>query len=287
MGKNNGKKRDNRKLVRVILLNVIFVLFGLCAVGSGTYAWFAAERSASVEAGAFTIAAPDGVNYDLYYLQQFNDEEGEKQYDGNYNAVAQTLSGYYQESDYAVFAAVSGTSETSISHLWPAHKLTFAIAVTSGTLAGFNLDSWAETVSLTAVSKLSTLGATYTNVHFSWAVNIYGAAYSLTLGNDVPSALATGWSQYKQLAKADRFNYSQDDVTIVDSSNTPASMLTGSVPANANVVYFTIEFSNASSTWYSFVDRDQDKDRYVKDPVLGNSNCYEGLTLRELKFGIA
>ena len=291
------KAKHNRgsKFVRVLILNITFVLFGLCAVASGTYAWFNSNHSVSVDAGTFSIEAPDGLNYDLYYLQQFNDEEGTKQYDGNYNTVAQIHSGYRQESDYPVFASVTAEGgQTAIDHLWPARKLTFAIAVTSGTLASFNLDSWSEVVSTTAMAKLTADGG-YSSVHLSWAINIYGAAYNLNLGNDVPGALALGWSHeenntrvgYKYLQKRDAFVYSQEETPNVDGSDEAQNVLTGAVPENANTVFFTIEFSNASSTWYSYLGTDEETDHYIKDSDYGNSNCYEGLMLDELKFGLA
>lgn len=221
MEENKTKQNRTSKFIRVLILNITFVLFGLCAVASGTYAWFAAGRSASVEAGAFTIAAPEGVSYTLYYLDYFCNNSGAKTFDGNFDASVNLNCGYELERDLAQFTHVDFDSEgeataipvvdpsthetigswkpTEIKDLWPAHQLTFALIIDGGSFAGFNLSSWGEkTVQSPAMAAPLGESGENVNVSISWAINIYGYAYHLTPSSEgtVAGGIGAAYAQY-------------------------------------------------------------------------------------------
>lgn len=260
-------------------------IFSLLSCFTGVYAWFSINQSVSVEGASFKVVVPDQLEYELYYLNTFEDGEGNTKY-GNWNPTIGYFSGYQVDYADALFTEVvfdegevtNDPDPTNIDHLWPAHKLTFAFVITQSNMNKLSLTSWTESDG-TAKTSISQL------VRLSWAIDIYGVAYSvLDSGNnlnDVNSAYAT----YYAASKTDVFNYSETN--LAPNPVEPVDIVT-SVPTNTEnyrtIVYFTIEFSNNNSTFYSL---NESTGFYVKDSVTGNSNCYEGLSLTNLEFTIS
>lgn len=289
---NSGNKTKSKKIIRIIALNVLLIILGLGGLVSGSLAWFITSQTATIEAGTFTVVAPDGLSYDLYYLDHFVDAEDAsvKVADGNFNTVTSVFSGYdaqYAKSAFTKIvveneAIVNDPNPTEISHLWPAHKLTFAIVITSSEMEKFTLDGWSET------EKASSKTGADDYVHLSWAIDIYGGAYLVTKTNDVLADVATGFeSYYADSAVTDAFINSQALEEAGESPVAPVDIIAANkVPALEEgkrvIAYFTIEFSNDEDTFYVL---DKTTGFYAKN-VLGNSNCYEGLQLTNLAFGI-
>lgn len=242
-------------------------------------------KSATISTGSFTVTAGEGIEFDLYYLHHFDTEPNRS---GNYNLDTHLFAGYEINYDNPVFSQIhynSSTGEiiddpdpTNINHLWPAHKVTYAIVVTSGTLSQFTLESWDEVVSEASKIRLNDEDV---NISLSWATDIYGGAYYVTKTANVLDDLATGFSSYKaDTTLEDKFLYSQTNIAPV--IKTPIELVdevSGEGGENkVAILYFSIEFSDDSSTYYSYTNP-----YYVKDP-FGNSNCYEKLSLKELVF---
>ena len=257
------------------------IIFSLAAAFSGTIAWFSKERAATVTAGSFQVVAPEGVNCELYYLEEFTDEEDHTQ-PGNYNPTIHYYSGYEVDYDDATFTTVESEYEEDepnpkdIRHLWPAHKLTFAI-VSEGNINALSITDWAETQGLAKTSEQQ-------YVQLSWAIDIYGYAYNVTASGDTPADIASVFDQYRIQEKSDVFEYSEEepatgpfeDIDVVDNISAPGS-------GERTIVFFTIEFSNAPSTFYTL---NKTTGFYNKD-VTGNSNCYEGLSFSRLEFSLS
>ena len=85
----------NKKTILLVLLNVVFVLFGLGGAVTGTMAWFAANESISATVSSFQVVAPEGLNFELYYLNHFEVSTINK--DGNQNVVTKLFSGYERD----------------------------------------------------------------------------------------------------------------------------------------------------------------------------------------------
>ena len=267
-------------------------IFTLASTFSATYAWFESSKVARVTSGSFSVVGPDQVSFDIYYLSSFTDTESHTRY-GNYNPSITSFSGYEVEYEDATFTKINYVNDlvtnnpnpTDVRHLWPAHKLTFAIMVTSNTVSKLSLSNWGETTG-TAITEDSA------HVCLAWAIDVYGMAYSVqSTGNTdqkIAADIATGYASYYDDVihgdYTDVFGYSEDEPAAESPNPKEVLDVVDTIPTNSSgyrtIVYFTIEFSNDESTFYRY---DEDNDYYIKS-TLGNSNCYEGLSLSSMEF---
>ena len=259
-------------------------IFSLFSVFTATYAWFSSNKDVSVSGASISVKALEGISFDFYYLHHF---AGSPNKDGNYNAGIDAYAGYENAFANPVFVKVNYDSEgnvtdavdpTSINHLWPAHKLTFAVVVTSGTLNRFVLSSWDEVRSDEVLTRVNDEDV---EVSLSWAIDMYGGAYYVSSTASVIDDIATGFTSYTaDNTLTDKFTYSQTN--IAPETKPEISILNSISGASGEnkrvIVYFSVEFSDDDSTFYSY-----NNPYYVKD-TLGNSNCYESLQLTNLLF---
>jgi len=318
---SNRKRLFHNKTMLVIVFNLAFIIFGLGGLATGTMAWFASQTSFATDIGSFSIAAPEGMKYSLFYLHHFIPDplEPETTKDGNYDNVISEFAGYETNYEHASFTeididdgvVVDDPNPTSIKDLWPNHKLTFAILITSSlNMNKLTLKSWGEKTLNT--SKISSGSEDEDYVHLSWAINIYGKAYSVAKTANDSADVATGYESYWDETKDNRFDYSQaspatpetrTEITTVGSEGYETTVeentdiigyqkieaesvvYDNTVPENAGtnrtIAYFTIEFSDDESTFY-----EMDSSGYWDKATSGTSNCYEKLSLTSLEFVI-
>ena len=267
-------------------------IFSLASAFAGTYAWFSNNTQVNVSGASIKVVAPDLIDYEMYYLSSFTDEESVS-HNGNQNPITNFFSGYqlayedatFTQVDYLDGEVTNDPDPTNISHLWPAHKLTYAFVITHSKMTKLSISSWGETTGAAEVSDSNP-------VCLSWAINIYGAAYSVPKTNNISSDVSTGFASYyadlcdyynneEGHVLNDVFNYSQ---ALPAPSQKPSISITNSIPENVGetqtIVYFTIEFSNDKSTFYKFNKTSGYYELYVSGETVGfNSNCYEGLSL--------
>ena len=295
MEKRRKKLSTRLKIVGATLTSI----FSLFSVFSATYAWFATNNTVAASGMSISVQSPDNVEFDLYYLDSFTISQGISK-DGNYNSGIGVYAGYETSTNNPLFKKIyfsndgnvindadHGSDPTNISHLWPAHKLTYAIVLTHGRLNSFSLKSWAETTLPTVLTQVDDEDV---EISLSWAINIYGGGYYISNTGNIVNDLASGFEQYDEDIEdetlVDTFGYSESNpaldpkpaVTVVDSNT-----IFGTEGTNKHtILYFSIEFSNDSDTFYYL-----DGDYYIKDEDgthNGNSNCYENLTLSNLVF---
>lgn len=269
-------------------------IFSLFSVFTGTMAWFASNGSVTATGASVTVKAPEGVNFDLYYLHHFSIDQSTTK-DGNYNSIIGAFSGYHNAAANAVFEPVllndngvvvdsngdpltDDQNPTMINHLWPAHQLTYAIVITSGNISSFSLDSWDEETNENVKTTNNDL------VSLSWAINIYGSAHTVTSTSSVTADISTGFASYVAASLTDKFTYSQ--AAPAPATHTPINILSsisGGQETERTIIYFSIEFSDDSDTYYALDSVTNGVSYYAKN-TSGNSNCYESLTLKDLIF---
>ena len=272
-------------------------LFSLFSLFTGTLAWFASNNTVEATGASVSVKAADGVNFDLYYLHHFEIDQSTNK-DGNYNSIVSAYSGYENAAANAVFEPIhfndSGVpvdtnddplddadNPTMIDQLWPAHQLTYAIVISSGDASSFILDSWGEVTDNNVKTTSNNL------VSLSWAINIYGGAQFVNSTNSVTDDISTGFATYAAGTLTDKFTYSE-------SSQAPAqhtaiyilSTIGTAQQSQRTILYFSIEFSNNSDTFYALDNVTNGVSYYTKN-TGGNSNCYEKLSLTDLVFKIA
>ena len=293
-------KKHISKKINTIVLSTGVVIFSLAAAFSGTIAWFNTTKNQTVSAGSFAVTAPEGVSYDLYYLRDFTLNPGPGTKDGNYDTTTGKFIGYEVASGTANFEQVEseyGVDEpnpTVISDLWPNHFLTFAIVVNSGSVNTFKLTTWSET---RIPSIYTVVDEQNVQISLSWATNIYSKAYYVSDVTDSPD-ISGGFNTFNGEIFAqtptvvNQFKYDEnnnfDEDHLAPEPPLPKNEITffdsvsGTDGANKHaIVYFSIEFSNDSSTFYSY-----ENEHYVKN-AQGNSNCYRTLQLTGLNFSLS
>ncbi len=286
------------KVTALVLSNVALVLFSIAGALTGTLAWFGSQQEVETTASSFAVTSLGGATYDLYYLNDFTATPVNR--DGNWNSVYQEFAGYESDCANGNFTKITldegghpvdeegnvlAHNPMAINQLWPAHKLTYALVLTSGSASNFTLNSFSQTV----VSSQKTGESTY--VSLTWAIDMYGAAYNVTASGDAAADVATGYASYYAAmgSLTDAFDFSEAGTNPDPSSPheipLPIVSFSGSEPtaAQCRIFYFTIEFSNAESTFYTYNDL---TGYFVKD-TGGNSNCYENLQLTDLEFTIS
>ena len=271
------------------------VIFTLATVFTSTIAWFSTKTSVEVSGATFTVKNVSGLEYDLYYLDHFVVNESNK--DGNLNTTWDIHSGYEVSYANAVFNKIDfddngnvidneqnivsdDLNPTNISHLWPAHRLTYAIVIKNGNVGHFTLQSWDEETDEDAKTKDNQDNDVL--ISLSWAINLYGAAYNITKTNNVATDVATGFTSYRSAEHSDTFNYSQalPVPPVKPAINVINSVSGESSDATRQILYFSIEFDDNPETYYEL---DEDDSYYTKS-TDGNSNCYEHLILKDLVF---
>jgi len=299
-GKGSEMKRPRTGTKRILIaLNTMFVIFGLASGFTGTIAWFNATHVNEQTAGSFTVGALPETQFEIYYLDYFLDGHGQRLSDGNQNSTTNVYSGYELSYSRALFTKINYDGEglvtnipnpTDITHLWPAHKLTFALYLTAGNFTSFTLKEWSEEEGGTA------LVGEDSPILLSWAMDIYGGAYRVAKeegeGTDEEKAFAEltrAHALYYAAEKTDGFTYSEEEPAVKDGEGkcvTPSTIIpSGSLTGTGEriIAFFTIEFSNDSSTFYT---RGSESPYYYSQDDYGDSNCYEGLSLSKMEFTI-
>ena len=283
-----NKTKKNRTNLKIFGATVT-AIFSLISVFTGTYAWFASNGSATATGMQVKVKAPETVEFEMYYLSSFADAN-ENTHDGNYNSVTHFYSGYetayqtasFTQIDFENLPEAPDPSPVGIDHLWPAHKLTFAIVITSGSVNKFSLTDWNEGEGHETNLTPKINSTQY--VRLSWAIDIYGAAYSVAKTNSTLNDIAGAYSSsYYGASLNDVFTYSETNLAPLEKEEIEiVNPLPNSAGQYQTIVFFTVEFSNSNTTFYSY----NKTTGYYEKSTTGNSNCYEKLALNSLKFEI-
>ena len=253
-------EKISNKLIRTALLSLLSLSSGV----TGTLAWFTANRKVSIEAGSFEVVTPEGQEATLYY-HSLNYNESLKQYAGFEKS---SLNDNY--SSFNVVDENNTPSPTSTLYLWPNFQLTYALVFTPikvGTFS-FKLKSWNSEQSK---DKYVSEGK---GIRLSWAINMY--AYIC----EDDTTFSNAEEYFNSHETSSFFSSKQDDL----SDDLEQGNITYEVSdiSKSVVVYFTIEFSNDSSTYY---EKNSSDDYWSQnDNSSTQSMCYENLKFNVEKF---
>lgn len=238
---------------------------------SATFAWFINRRTAVVSAEGFQVVLPEAQKV-VFYRQKYNNFiDSGKNYSGGFEKEKLTTD--KKQSFVKIGGEESNQFTDSTTGLWPNHQICYAMVFKPIRNGDFTF-SLTDYVSEPSTKKF--LEKNGKGLSLSFAIDLFAKAYEY----DGTFAKADSFfSTQGATGNEDLFNVDED------SPNNPPYRYTFTVKKeNEYVLYFSILFSNASSTYYSEVTEGNET-YYKKDPnSTSQSNCYEGLSFRADKF---
>lgn len=279
-----------------LIFSISVGLTAILTASVSTYAWFQASASATVQAVSdsttITVSKPD--DYAFYY------------YNNNKLSTYNSPNGTFSNDFTAITSSNVGTA-TSMDGMYPGQRLTFAI-----TKSGLTASSSPVSLSITKVmsntiykqnaSKHRYIHGGTTDINIGWAMNVYCTVLGSNSAN--PESSLTGYSSFITSPSSDLFTCtSANESTYLAGSSTnnvitltnPISLCSGTATHSNMFILYTVEFSNANTTFYKEVNSSgiditvpsTANTRYFTSSTSGNSNCYAGLNfqLNELSLG--
>ena len=266
-----------------LITSVIIGLLAITTAGVSTYAWFQANSSATVtaESTSTTITAAKPDDYAFYA------------YKGN--KASYTYTGTFA-TDFEAITSLNIEEKTSFTNFYPNKAMTFAVVMTGctvGNTISLNLTKvTSNTINKQNVSKHRLVRNGAKEINIGWAIDIYTkcVASPNSSYNDLVNEPDT-------LSAGDKFLCSSgNDTTYLAASSTAANVITlssaislynANATATSMYLFYTVYFTNSSSTWYKEVNstgtallvESTENTRYFDaDTTNGNSNCFAGLT---------
>lgn len=247
---------------------------------SATFAWFINRRTAVVSAEGFQVVLPEAQKVD-FYRQKHNFIDSENKYSG---FEKEKLAPEEKKSFEKIGGGESNQFTDSTEKLWPNHQICYAMVFKPIRDGDFTF-SLTDYVSKPSTEKLLKNG---NGLSLSFAIDLFAKAYeydgTFTSKDDV--ILPSANSFFSTQGSTDNVDKNEDLFKVDENSpNIQPNPYTFTVSKEKNyVLYFSILFSNDSSTYYSEVTEGNET-YYKKDPnSISQSNCYEGLTFSADKF---
>ena len=283
----------NKFKLKQVLLSAFVLLISFGAAATATFAWFTVNRNANL--GNSNISIDESVEtYKLmYYEGNYTTEDGKRKYTG-YQDYGKISSCSYA-NDFVEMSDSAPKELWNITDMFPDTRYTFAfeLTISSGSQisrAGLALTKYTSTnytATLVEEDRLTMYKVNPNNteevlggIYLSEAINIYAGGMLKQDNNSMNTAslnFLNGFELDKSASLTDVFTESViksgdgSDFDGVDLAYVNDSSLSG----KTIVVFFTIEFSNDSETYYTYSRRSGNDIYYYKDTVNGSSNCYQ------------
>lgn len=281
--KSSGKRKLS--LMWTIISSIAMV--GTASVA--TFAWFQASAAAEVHTAStsttITTSKPD--DYEFYY------------YNKNKLDTYNSPNGTYA-NDFELVTSSNISTVTNMDGMYPGQKLTFCVK-----LSGKTVDADSVQLKITHITSNTTVQesiaqrrvirtGSYANmdINIGWAMNIY----STVLGTN--NSTVPAYSTFITSPSGDKFTHSpSNNSTYLAGSKsgniieltTPISVVSSTTATHSNMyLMYTIEFSNANTTYYKEVNSSgtdlpvppDSGTRYFDSNTSGTSNCYAGLSFQ-------
>jgi len=307
-----------------ILMLVVVQVFVLVTMVSSTVAWFATQTAASAGISNI-IMVGENISVKLKYFKgNYVDSDTTKAYSGyiepgELTTPSRTLTGDKTYDTEFVDSNLESKYYT-LSNIVPGSRFTFAAEVVvennKNSTIVFTLNSFSNffndlTTKNYVLSGTSDDTVTTRRVGLADAINIYTSEFTyndtatdaVNLTNVTTTANTLVTTTTANLASSDKLSFDSktniDNGTAVSGTTTDETMFSSSItldssdytPGNKHVIFFTIEFSNQTDTYYSSKtptsgDIVPGATYWYKDATNGSSNVYKntGFKLNELKF---
>ncbi len=235
-------------------ISLVSLSVALTSLGYVTYSWFIFNKKASV---SLDVSVEKDISYEFKYFIA-NGEYG-------YEADAISALGDYSQS----FLPVSNDfHQLNMPLLHPGLRRTFALELSlESTSASRNYEIYLDDFTSSVAANYYNL-ATQQNISMAEAINIYGKSY---LTNNIASTNKDSANSYLTDSGLNLFDK--------DLESSLLSSISYSASENSQMIifFFTLEFSDDSSTYYNYHSRIGD-DLYYEKTSIGNSNVYQNLT---------
>ena len=278
-----------------LIYATVVSLICVMSASISTFAWFQAEANVQIQtsSSSATITVTKGLDYFLY---AYKGNYADKNTDGDVIGYSTPYTITSFSSDfYLIDSDAKQTKALASNGLWPGRRLTFCLAVTGLAKTHVKLDLTRFTSERAAASESRLARYVYTTtqtsilVESAWAFNIY--ADSATTNSNYSrhlnlKAIADGTtaleSQFNKtpgnaIAKDSGKTYTTETIPLVNST---------AISSGTSFIFYTLEFSNSSDTFYEEVNGSgtaitvppDEGSRFFHKNTGGNSNCYEGLS---------
>lgn len=281
----------NKFKLKQVLLSAFVLLISFGAAATATFAWFTVNRNANLGNSNISIDQSVESHKLMYYEGNYTTEDGKKKYTGYQDY------GKISSCKYSDFKEMSDDAPElwNITDMFPDTRYTFAfeLTISSGSQisrAGLAITKYKSTNTTATLDPADALTMYKVNpnnteevlggIYLSEAINIYAGGMLKQDNNSMNTAslnFLNGFELDKSASLTDVFTESViksgdgSDFDGVDLAYVNDSSLSG----KTIVVFFTIEFSNDSETYYTYSRRSGNDIYYYKDTVNGSSNCYQ------------
>lgn len=277
------KKINNRRKIGILGISLLSAAFTLTCFTFVTIAWFSSVKSVNISYDQ--IEVDDGVSFEIKYFNMNADSGGNFK---GYQNPATNLS--VQVSDYSTdFITISDPSALDGAlngkYLYPDMCHTYAIEVTNISASPRDVSlilnkftcAWQTNVQCYDVTDPENIAPIY----LSSAINMY--SYSTVYNSSTISGIANNFvKRDASLSLSDKFSQGGQGGSDVSIGLSNTSELQVGEKA---IIFFTLEFSNDSSTFYSYHssstttidDITTSIYNYEKD-INGSSNVYQKMS---------
>ncbi len=297
-------KSKQRKLKMAMMIG--FAVLSTTSLAVSSFAWFITRRKATFEVSQLTVISPDAFSFYAYRgnpVSSYNPEAST----GDLEHPNKTFEDDFIALDQNTPSATRD-EYLSFNGMYPGKAMTFAFKLVDRTAASLSItkltsnDATMQGIKGTDNNPqpryISNYSPANTSINVGWAMNIYVTTLTVDHGytsfvndpsNDYEASDLFRYDETSENSAYHRANYLAGNVSsnVVTLSN-PIPLFSSSSLSGTTYVFFSVMFSDESSTYFEEVNGNSGTatpvteipttgTRYFRKSVNGNSNCYSNL----------